>query len=236
MAVVPFLKVYCSDFFGDPNVAQLSPEARGIYVLLLMRMWMNGGWIANDDRIIARTLGLTPTTWRRHYRPALEKLLISREFPQICGGILTQKRLERDWATTARTMASNKEKMAKVRAEKDGKSKQRHPPADNDDAPVARTEHNGAADTVDSTMHKHSEALSTSGIPEPDKKGRRAASQPSAAGPVAIVPVGSLRPMPLAEVERPTDPALVGRLVSAGLKRSKATGLMAALEKRDDDD
>lgn len=203
MTAVPFMRLYCSDFFGDPLVQMLTPEQRGVYLQLLMRMWMNGGWIANDDKIIARALGLTRTTWLRRYRPAIENLTISREFPQILGGILTQKRLERDWQITARTMSSNKVKMAKVRAERDAKSKQRPFSTEAEGEPVDNTAHKGPATPVDSTVHKPAAPLSTVGIPEPDKKGpgERPINQAGDARP--SFDAGALRSAtPLADVIR----------------------------------
>lgn len=130
MTDVPMHPMFWGDFFSDPRVAAMPAETQGIYALLLGRMWMNGGWLANDDATIARLLGLTRIQWSRRHRPHIEPLLISKEFSGIFGGLLTQRRVERDWQKVGKTIARTSASLAKARAEKAAKAKQRASAAD----------------------------------------------------------------------------------------------------------
>lgn len=93
---------------------------------------------------------------------------------------------------------------------------------------LAQTFEETAVKSTDEQAHAHVSAHEAR-APAPreplERKAGERPQKPSAAGPDAPVEVGSLRPMASVEVEPPADPALVGRLVSAGLKRrSNANG------------
>ena len=40
MAQMPYMKLFWPDFFGDPRVQAMQPEAQGVYLLLLGVMWV----------------------------------------------------------------------------------------------------------------------------------------------------------------------------------------------------
>ena len=97
MAQLPYMKMFWPDFFTDPGVEAMSPEAQGIYLLLLGRMWMNGGWLPADDRVIARRLGLDVRVWRKRYKDEMSALLSDFQGP-LGGACVTQNRLMLEWS------------------------------------------------------------------------------------------------------------------------------------------
>src|SRR5688572_9182603 len=58
----PFMQLYTSDFLGDTQF--LSAEYVGSYLLLLMTMWNNDGWLDFDEVTLARVSRLTVEEWR----------------------------------------------------------------------------------------------------------------------------------------------------------------------------
>ncbi len=58
----PFMQLYTSDFLGDTQF--LSAEYVGSYLLLLMTMWNNDGWLDFDEVTLARVARLTVEEWR----------------------------------------------------------------------------------------------------------------------------------------------------------------------------
>lgn len=122
MPDVPFMRMWWGDFFADPKVAALPGETRGIYACLLGAMWQNGGWLANNDSMIARLLGLHVLTWKARHKPLVLPLLSVGVTPMVPGGVLTQKRLTKEWRKATQLIEENHSKAAKARAAKAAKS------------------------------------------------------------------------------------------------------------------
>ena len=95
MSKLPYMKLFWPDFFGDARVAALSTEGKGIYLLLLGIMWTSGGWIAADDRVIARRLGLDVRVWRSRFKGEIVPLLSDFQAPLVPAAF-TQKRLQKE--------------------------------------------------------------------------------------------------------------------------------------------
>lgn len=119
MAKLPFMRVFPKDFFGDAKVVALSTEERGVYMLLLMRMWQNQAWISADDRIIARLLDMDLRRWKRVYKPKIVPLL-QLETDTFRKGFYTQKRLTETWRSATRD-AEHAAMMREKKAVKSGR-------------------------------------------------------------------------------------------------------------------
>lgn len=68
------------------DTQHLSLAQHGAYLLILMTMWRAGGWIPDDDRVLANICKSTITKWRK-IAADVRALLISKD------GKLSQKRL-----------------------------------------------------------------------------------------------------------------------------------------------
>lgn len=89
MTKLPFMPLFCDVYLVDTAV--LSLEAQGAYMRLLAHMWIGGGAIPDDDKRIARMLGVHVNKWM-NIRSTLEGFL---EKPTP--GFLSQKRLQREY-------------------------------------------------------------------------------------------------------------------------------------------
>ncbi len=96
MSRMPFMKIFWADFFSDPLVRWLTPEQKGVYLLLLGHMWENGGWISADDRVIARTIGMDVRRWRGQYAEAIYPMM-STIPDDFLGTVMVQKRLRHEY-------------------------------------------------------------------------------------------------------------------------------------------
>jgi len=225
MTDLPYQCWFEADFANDTKA--MSFEDRCAYRAVLQVMWANHGWLPGDDQICARMMGCDTRKWRS-IRARLQPRLRGEVDP-VLGPILRQKRIARDWTFAVEQIAKNKARTAPATAERRRKAaERRNVTVEHEDDRYADRE----PDRSDAVP-----ALAQS--PEPYKKGRASEPSASAAPPVpANLPslssasgeiVASGKP------PEPSDPALVKRLVSDGLKRPRATGLMAALEPREDD-
>lgn len=227
-----WMKVDLDRLYGSGRVASLGGKVAHAYLWLLGRMWDRGGYIPADDRIIAGALMIDVATWRRTYKPYIEPML-QRLHDGSIGDIFSQKTLIDIMLEQAEKAMANKAKTgaASSARRKANPAKPTHGPLDTSTVTVG---HDGdrhddvtisAPDTV--TVHPLAPAYRVG----PGEQ----APQPSAAGPPHAFTAVPLRSGDLGNVAPPSDPALVKRLVSDGLKR-RATGLMAALEPREEDD
>jgi uncharacterized protein YdaU (DUF1376 family) len=84
---LPYMKFFPSDYLTA--TAMLDHREKGVYTDLLFQMWLNDGWLPNDDKKIARLLSTTPTKWKK-----LKENL--QNFFDFHPDFFTQKRISRD--------------------------------------------------------------------------------------------------------------------------------------------
>lgn len=88
------------------DTTSFNAEQHGAYLMLLAAMWMDKGSLPNDDEDLATAARCTPEQWARMRTKILAKF-------DIEDGMLTQKRLEKEWAranevSAARQIAGKK--------------------------------------------------------------------------------------------------------------------------------
>jgi len=85
-------------FFPDAYLNDTMPltmEEQGVYMRLLCLMWLNGGKIKNNDRLIARMLGIHVNKWSK-VKPQVMGYLVEHS-----PGFLTQNRLGKEYRYSA---------------------------------------------------------------------------------------------------------------------------------------
>ena len=88
----PFFPLYTKDFFSDYRIQDLSAEQRGLWLLLLARMWEADMMLpADDDKMIARMMGLPCEKWI-----ALREACTEAGLLHIDGGFLISQRLAKE--------------------------------------------------------------------------------------------------------------------------------------------
>ncbi|MBZ9653524.1 YdaU family protein [Phyllobacterium lublinensis] len=88
MSSAPAMPVFPDAYLADTT--HLSTEEHGAYFLLLMAMWRRNGTVPDDDRDIARIVGLDLKAWRKMRKRLMPFLTVEGDF-------LTQKRLKKEW-------------------------------------------------------------------------------------------------------------------------------------------
>jgi uncharacterized protein YdaU (DUF1376 family) len=99
-------KPHSMPFLVDKYLADtghLSLEEHGAYCVLLFNMWKGGGSLADNDANLSRLLGVTPKAWKR-LRERLAPLM------ECYGGLITQKRLQKQWNYAVEYSKQAKEK------------------------------------------------------------------------------------------------------------------------------
>lgn len=61
MATTPFMKFYPGDYLADTQ--HLTTEQHGAYMLILMAMWTNDGWVPSDRKKLARIARVSTRRW-----------------------------------------------------------------------------------------------------------------------------------------------------------------------------
>ena len=90
MSQAPAMPLFTDAYLGD--TMHLSLEEHGAYLKLLMIIWRNNGQpVEDDDKRIARMLGVSVPKWRSKLRPAIAP------FFDLSEGTFRQKRLEKEW-------------------------------------------------------------------------------------------------------------------------------------------
>lgn len=88
MSSAPAMPLFLDAYLADTT--HLSTEEHGAYLLLLMAMWRRDGSVPNDDRDVARIVGMELAKWRKTKKRLLPFLTID-------GGMVSQKRLSKEW-------------------------------------------------------------------------------------------------------------------------------------------
>jgi uncharacterized protein YdaU (DUF1376 family) len=232
MGALPYMMMNWTRFFSDPKVEALPAEAKGIYALVLGKMWLNEGWISADDKVLARILGLDVRRWRTLFKPLIVPLLRRDIVPHV-GAIYTQKHLQEVRAYALATVEKTAASTARARAAKAAK-------------------HGFAPSVAEPEQQPEIEPVTEpapASAAEPVARGKR--EQEKKGGPQPImrpaVPPFLQSPQPKTngaehdiEAEPASDPALRRRLVSDGMKpRQPSTSLFgrlqAAKEEENDD-
>lgn len=99
MSKAPSMPMYWDAYLADTT--HLTTEEHGAYMLLLGAMWRRNGRIPDDDKDIARILGMTVAKWKRTKERLSAFLTFSR-------GEITQQNLLKIWENTQEKIAKNK--------------------------------------------------------------------------------------------------------------------------------
>ncbi len=86
MSKPPYMRFVPDDYLADTEDLEL--EEQGAYMRLLCKMWKRSGRIPNDDKEIARMLGVHTNKWTKI------KPFVMPFFREHSPGFLTQKRLQ----------------------------------------------------------------------------------------------------------------------------------------------
>jgi uncharacterized protein YdaU (DUF1376 family) len=100
MSKAPSMPMYWDAYLADTT--HLTTEEHGAYLLLLGAMWRRNGWVPDDDRDVARILGLTRAKWAR-VKLRLASLLT------FADGQITQQNLLKIWENTQEKIEKNRE-------------------------------------------------------------------------------------------------------------------------------
>lgn len=104
MTTYPFMPFYVADFQAD--TMHLNWKEKAAYRALLDAYWIQGSGPKNDDKRLARIIGMTTEEWTEVKESVLE-------FFTTEGGSLVQKRIEIEIAKAKQITESAKEKAAK---------------------------------------------------------------------------------------------------------------------------
>ena len=86
-------KIPMQQWYPDAHIADtgtLTLEEQGAYRLLMDHLWIKGGHLPDNDKEIARLLRIPVKKWQK-IKVRLGDYLL------ICEGVITQKRLQRDY-------------------------------------------------------------------------------------------------------------------------------------------
>lgn len=85
---LPWFPMTPHDFERDTS--HLTPEQAGVYTRLLHRLWIQEGWLPDDDAQLAHIAGMTAVIFKRRGRMVVEAFFMPHPFK---GGSITQKRM-----------------------------------------------------------------------------------------------------------------------------------------------
>lgn len=85
MSDLPYMKAFCRDYLADTR--HLSPEQHGFYWLMLLTAWQHEARLPNDEKKLARIVGVSVARWRK-VSPDVVKLWTVTD----CGQFIYQKR------------------------------------------------------------------------------------------------------------------------------------------------
>jgi uncharacterized protein YdaU (DUF1376 family) len=85
MPAAPYMRLYVGDYLADTT--HLSTLEHGAYLLIIMAYWRNDGPLPDDDKKLARLVGMSPREWSR-MRPTIADLF------QVTAGQWRHKRID----------------------------------------------------------------------------------------------------------------------------------------------
>jgi uncharacterized protein YdaU (DUF1376 family) len=85
MAEAPMMPFYTDAYMGDTQ--HLTTLEHGAYFLLLISMWRKGGWLPNDEKLLARYCKMRPAQFKKVW-PILEPFFVVEE-TKLCHGKIT---------------------------------------------------------------------------------------------------------------------------------------------------
>jgi len=98
MSKAPAMPMYWDAYIADTT--HLTIEEHGAYMMLLGAMWRRDGSIPNDDKDIARILGVTVSKWKKIKRRLSDFLTIEADK-------ISQEKLQKVWEKTQEKIAKN---------------------------------------------------------------------------------------------------------------------------------
>ncbi len=104
MSQAPSMPLFIDAYIADTT--HLSTEEHGAYLLLLMAMWRRNGAVPDDDRDLARMVGLSVGRWKK----VKDRLL---PFLSVEDGEITQKRLKSEWEFVQKSRKKQSERATK---------------------------------------------------------------------------------------------------------------------------
>lgn len=104
MSQAPSMPMFWDAYLADTT--HLTTEEHGAYLLLLAAMWRRNGSVPDDDRDIARIVGLTKGKW-------LKVKARLAEFLTVENGEISQKKLQKTWEKTQEIASKNRSNGAK---------------------------------------------------------------------------------------------------------------------------
>jgi len=231
----------------------VATNANGCHVLiaellakLRTRMWENGGYVAANDRVVARLLDLDVTVWRRTYKPRIEPMLTILPDAYL-EAIYSQKTLVDLMIKAAEERIKNRDKTAAATAAR--KSKKSKQPASVTKT-VTKQRHDDRNDNRDSAVTENVTVGKLRSL-EVEQ-----GSAPRAESPVLLSPTVDAAALPpqanghAGDAADVGSPGLGGRsppqpsekiepspaLLRTPLVKKARTGLMAALDSEEDID
>lgn len=139
-------KIPMQQWYPDAHIADtgtLTLEEQGAYRLLMDHLWIKGGHLPDNDKEIARLLRIPVKKWQKIKARLSDYLLIAE-------GIITQKRLQRDYQYAIKKSAINAQNGGKGgrKTAENWKSTQANAVAKDDGGGRARRRINGQAKHV----------------------------------------------------------------------------------------
>jgi len=89
MPSTPYMKLYIGDYLGDTQ--HLSALEHGVYILLIMAYWQNGGPLENDPKVLRRITRTTPREFQKASKNVLKMF-------QVKDSMLVHKRVDSELA------------------------------------------------------------------------------------------------------------------------------------------
>ncbi len=100
-----YMPLWISVFLADDKVEMMSTEQRGAYLLLLMRAWQQDdppASLPNDPKRLAKWAGVSESRWAKISAEVMAPFTIGPD------GRLYQKRLAKEWLSSARNYLGKK--------------------------------------------------------------------------------------------------------------------------------